>query len=67
MFFSTPTLVLASLGSGVTQIITYGFGNFTALYLMREKGMTLEDLSVWFALIVFFGMGGGDYVLKAMP
>ena len=58
-FFRNPTLVLASLGSGVTQIITYGFGNFTALYLMREKGMTLDDLSIWYALIVLFGMGGG--------
>ncbi|HEV2081062.1 MAG TPA: MFS transporter [Brevundimonas sp.] len=60
-FFREPTLVLAALGSGVTQIVTYGFGNFTALYLMREKGMTLDDLSVWFALIVFFGMGGGIF------
>ena len=60
-FFRDPTLVLAALGSGVTQIVTYGFGNFTALYLMREKGMTLDDLSVWFALIVLFGMGGGIF------
>lgn len=60
-FFREPTLVLAALGSGVTQIVTYGFGNFTALYLMREKGMTLDDLSVWFALIVLFGMGGGIF------
>ena len=60
-FFRNPTLVLASLGSGVTQIITYGVGNFTALFLMREKGMTLEDLSIWYALLVLFGMGGGIF------
>ncbi len=60
-FFRNPTLVLASFGSGVTQIITYGVGNFTALFLMREKGMTLDDLSVWYALVVLFGMGGGIF------
>jgi hypothetical protein len=39
MFFSRPTLVLAALGSGATQFVTYGLGNFTTLFLMREKGM----------------------------
>ncbi|MDQ8029709.1 MAG: MFS transporter [Brevundimonas sp.] len=58
-FFRNPTLLLAALGSGVTQIITYGFGNFTPLYLQRELGMTPQELSIWFALIVLFGMGGG--------
>ena len=42
VFFSRKTLVLAALGSGATQIITYGLGNFTTLFLMREKGMTLK-------------------------
>ena len=37
------SLVLAAAGSGVTQIITYGLGNFATLFLMREKGMTLGD------------------------
>ena len=35
-FFSKPALVLAALGSGATQFITYGLGNFTTLFLMRE-------------------------------
>lgn len=62
MFFSTPALVLASLGSGVTQIVTYGLGNFAVLFLMREKGMTLNDVAVWYALVVALGMGGGIFV-----
>jgi len=61
MFFSTPTLVLASLGSGVTQIVTYGLGNFAVLFLMREKGMTLNDVALWYALVVAVGMGGGIF------
>lgn len=61
MFFSTPTLVLAALGSGVTQIVTYGLGNFAVLFLMREKGMTLNDVALWYALVVAVGMGGGIF------
>ena len=61
MFFSNPTLVLAALGSGVTQIVTYGLGNFAVLFLMREKGMQLNDVAVWYALVVAIGMGGGIF------
>lgn len=62
MFFSRPVLVLAALASGVTQIVTYGFGNFTTLFLMREKGMTLQQVALWYALVVAVGMGGGIFV-----
>lgn len=61
MFFSKPPLVLAAFASGITQIITYGSGNFTTLFLMREKGMTLEEVAVYYALIVLVGMGGGIF------
>ena len=61
MFFSNPILVLAALGSGVTQIVTYGLGNFAVLFLMREKGMQLNDVAVWYALVVAIGMGGGIF------
>jgi MFS family permease len=62
MFFSTPTLVLAALASGATQIITYGAGNFTVLFLIREKGMTLQEVALYYALVVAIGMGGGIFV-----
>jgi predicted MFS family arabinose efflux permease len=62
MFFSRPTLVLAALGSGATQFITYGVGNFTTLFLMREKGMTLNEVAVYYALVVGIAMSGGIYV-----
>ena len=61
MFFSNPVLVLASLGSGVTQIVTYGLGNFAVLFLMREKGMELSDVALWYAVVVAIGMGGGIF------
>jgi predicted MFS family arabinose efflux permease len=62
MFFSRPALVLAALGSGATQMITYGQSNFTTLFLMREKGMTLDQVAVWYALLVGIAMSAGMLV-----
>ena len=62
MFFSRPTLLLAALGSGATQFVTYGLGNFTTLFLMREKGMALSQVAVWYALVVGIGMSAGIFV-----
>jgi MFS family permease len=59
MFFSHPVLMLAALGSGATQFVTYGLGNFAVLLLMRDKGMTLHEVAVWYALVLLLGMGGG--------
>ncbi|MHA6718671.1 spinster family MFS transporter [Sphingomonas sp. RS6] len=59
MFFSNPVLLLASLGSGATQFVTYGLGNFSVLFLMREKGMALGEVAIWYALVLAIGMGGG--------
>ena len=61
-FFSRKTLVLAALGSAATQMITYGMGNFTTLFLMREKGMTLKEVAVWYALVALVGIGSGMIV-----
>jgi predicted MFS family arabinose efflux permease len=62
MFFSRPTLLLAALGSGATQFVTYGLGNFATLFLMREKGMTLGDVALYYSLVVGIGMSGGIFV-----
>jgi len=66
MFFTRPELLLAALGSGATQFITYGLSNFTTLFLMREKGMHFSDVAIWYALVVAIGMGGGIYVSGRM-
>ena len=62
MFCSRPSLMLAAFASGVTQIVTYGAGNFSILFLQREKGMTLSEVAVWYALLVLVCMGGGMFV-----
>ena len=61
MFFSSPVLLTAALASGLTQIITYGAGNFSTLLLMREKGMTLHQVAVYYALVIAVCMSGGIF------
>ena len=65
MFISRPSLMLAALASGATQFVTYGLINFAVLFLMREKGMTLKEVAVYYALVVAIGMGGS--MLAAGP
>ena len=55
MFFSRPVLVLIALASGATQFVTYASLNFTTLFLMREKGMTLNEIAIYYALLVGIG------------
>ena len=62
MFFTNPVLLLASLGSGATQFVTYGLGNFAVLFLMESKGMELGQVAVWYAIAVLIGMGGSMIV-----
>lgn len=59
MFLTNPVLMLMALGSGATQFITYGLGNFAALFLGREKGMTLGQIAIWYALVILIGTGAG--------
>ena len=61
MFFARRELRLAAFASGATQFVTYGLGNFTTLFLMREKGMSLEQVALWYALVVGIGMGAGIF------
>lgn len=61
-FFKNPILLVASLASGAANFITYGLLNFTTLFLMREKGMDLNEVAIWYALVVAVGMSAGIFV-----
>lgn len=66
MFFWRPILVLIAVGGGATQFITYGLGNFTVLFLQREKGMALEEVAIYYALVVGIAMSAGIFVSGRM-
>ena len=62
MFFAHPSLRLIALASGATQFVTYAVINFTTLFLMREKGMTLGEIAIYYALLLGFGVSAGMYL-----
>ena len=62
MFLTRPTLLLVSLAAGATQWVTYGTLGFTTLFLMREKGMTLDQVAIWYAIILAVCTTAGIYV-----
>jgi predicted MFS family arabinose efflux permease len=61
-FFSHPVLLRVSLACAATQFVTYAVLNFTTLLLMREKGMTLQEIAVYYAILIGAGIGLGMYV-----
>jgi MFS family permease len=62
MFFRRPALVLLSLACGATQFVTYAVMNFTVLFLMREKGMSLQEVALYYALLIGIGISLGMFV-----
>jgi predicted MFS family arabinose efflux permease len=62
MFFGDPVLLRLALACGATQFVTYAVLNFTTLFLMREKGMTLNEVAVYYALVIGVSMSAGMYV-----
>ena len=61
-FFANPVLRGMSLACGATQFVTYAVMNFTVLLLMREKGMSLEEVALWYALVVGVGVSAGMFI-----
>ncbi|MEO8620662.1 MAG: MFS transporter [bacterium] len=61
-FFSDPVLLRVSIACGATQFVTYAMLNFTTLFLMREKGMTLHEITIYYALVIGIAVTLGMYV-----
>lgn len=61
-FFADPVLLCLSLACGATQFVTYAVLNFTTLLLMREKGMTLNEIAIYYALLIGIAIGAGMYI-----
>jgi predicted MFS family arabinose efflux permease len=60
-FFSHPVLLRVSLACAATQFVTYAVLNFTTLFLMREKGMTLNEIAIYYSLLVGIAISAGMY------
>jgi predicted MFS family arabinose efflux permease len=60
-FFAHPVLLRVSLACGATQFITYATLNFTTLFLMREKGMTLSEVAIYYSVLIGISISAGMY------
>src|SRR5262249_39840111 len=58
-FTTRPTLALVSLAAGTTQFVNYATLGFTTLFLMREKAMTLDEIAIWYALVLGLCVSAG--------
>lgn len=61
MFFTRPVLLAVSLATGATQFVTYALLNFATLFLMREKGMTLGEIAIYYSLLIGIAVSAGMY------
>ena len=62
MFFKHPVLLRVALACGATQFVTYAVLNFTTLFLMREKGMNLNEVAIYYALLIAVFVSAGMYI-----
>lgn len=58
-FLGKPTLRYLLIASGLSSFVSYGLLNWIPAFLMRETGMTLGQLSVWFGPAAGICMGVG--------
>lgn len=68
IFLMLPTLRLLLPASGLLAFVSYGLLNWIPAFLMRENGMALEQLALWFgpAAGVCMGLGiwGGGAIVN---
>jgi predicted MFS family arabinose efflux permease len=60
-FFAHPVLLRVSLACAATQFVTYSILTFATLLLMREKGMSLQDVAIYYALVIGISVCAGMY------
>lgn len=65
-FFAHPVLLGVSLATGATQFVTYALLNFATLFLMREKGMTLSEVAIYYSVVVGVSVSAGMYLSGRM-
>jgi MFS family permease len=50
-FIRKPALGFTALSAGLTAFVGYALLNWTPAFLMREKGMSLTELAVWYSTV----------------
>lgn len=68
IFMMLPTLRLLLPASGLLAFVSYGLLNWIPAFLMRENGMALEQLALWFGpaagICMGLGIWGGGAIVN---
>ena len=68
IFMQLPTLRYLLPASGLLAFVSYGLLNWIPAFLMREVGMSLEELSLWFGpaagICMGLGIWGGGAIVN---
>lgn len=68
IFLTLPTLRLLLPASGLLAFVSYGLLNWLPAYLMRERGMMLEEVALWFGpaagICMGIGIWGGGAIVN---
>jgi MFS family permease len=62
VFVRRPALGLTALSAGLTAFIGYALLNWTPAFLMREKGMTLIEIAVWYSTVSGLTTAAGTWI-----
>jgi predicted MFS family arabinose efflux permease len=65
-FMSRPVLLWTALGCGLSAFVGYAALNWNAPFMLRVQGMTREELSVWYALMILISIGLGTILSGAI-
>ena len=58
-FISRPALLWTAMGCGLSSFVGYAALGWNASFLLRTLGMTMDELSLWYALVIGVGIGIG--------
>ncbi|MEQ1607586.1 MAG: MFS transporter [Hyphomonadaceae bacterium] len=65
-FVNRPVLLFTALSCGLSAFVGYAALNWNAPFLLRVQGMTREELSIWYALMLAIALGLGTWLSGAM-
>ncbi len=66
VFATTPKILFTALSAGLTAFVGYGLLNWTPSFLIREKGMSLEEIALYYSFTLGLAMALGTWASGAL-
>ncbi len=62
LFVRTPKLLSTAIACGASAFVGYALLNWTPAFLIREKGMTLKEIALYYSITVSLSMALGLWI-----